>query len=623
MKCFNVLSCHNSFLSVNNKNEFVHAKDSENLEKLFLLMEDNSNYGLLISLNESDRGIKWFYKGWSHSSLLVCTKKIANNKGIAILNPSTKTFLTPVKSFDALGCGKFKYRVVIPKAYEFFDLVEASKKIPSELYDCLSWIVLNVNYNKITCSLIILLLKDAILTTKQKVVIFPNLLSMVSENELSLIVQELKDNKSYFYLLQSMYPNDIWLHTAIPNLLVWLKSNNKESSKLAISLEEKYTFSKNHKQEITEGLDFLAKAGNNFYSSSPGQLINSYFRKNVIPLKRACVLVTIRNEGIYILEWIAYYRALGFDGIYIYSNDNSDGSDKLLSSLADAGLITWINNFVSPKANAQSKVYSHALSILPEILDYKWTLIIDLDEFIVFNKDIFDTFFDFLDWHEQKSTEAIAFNWVYIGSGKEPHWENTPITRRLKNQIGRVNPHIKTMVRTNLVLSSQPHFPRTDEKSSLNFYHSNSKPYTYCNSSLAERMKMARSDYLDDSYACLYHFFFRSAEEFLWKWSRNRGNHPRSEGDIFIALDDKALNSFLRQYNDVSQDASNSLKKCVPELESIIESYLNIPEIRISQNFVVESFKVRSGKVLKAYKNILKEKYGENGLKMLDILDSI
>jgi len=172
-----------------------------------------------------------------------------------------------------------------------------------------------------------------------------------------------------------------------------------------------------------------------------------------------------------------------------------------------------------------------------------------------------------------------------------------------------------------LVLSSQPHFPRVDEKSSLNFYNSNGKPHIFCNSKLPENIKMALSDNPDDSYACLYHFFFRSVEEFLWKWSRNRGNYPRSEGDIFLALDDRFLKLFLGQYDDVSKDASSRLKKCVPELENHIEDYLNISDIKNSQDFVIKSFKARSKRVLNAYINIMKQKYGENGIKILKILD--
>ena len=47
----------------------------------------------------------------------------------------------------------------------------------------------------------------------------------------------------------------------------------------------------------------------------------------------------VRNEGPYLFDWIIYHRALGFDTATVYSNDNTDGSDELLSFLQQRGLV--------------------------------------------------------------------------------------------------------------------------------------------------------------------------------------------------------------------------------------------------------------------------------------------
>ena len=57
------------------------------------------------------------------------------------------------------------------------------------------------------------------------------------------------------------------------------------------------------------------------------------------PRKRAAVVTSIRNEGVALLEWVAHYRVLGFDTIFIYTNDNTDGSIALLERLAEHGII--------------------------------------------------------------------------------------------------------------------------------------------------------------------------------------------------------------------------------------------------------------------------------------------
>ena len=47
----------------------------------------------------------------------------------------------------------------------------------------------------------------------------------------------------------------------------------------------------------------------------------------------------IKNEGPFLLEWIAYNRLIGVTDFLIYSNDCADGSDRLLDALAERGVV--------------------------------------------------------------------------------------------------------------------------------------------------------------------------------------------------------------------------------------------------------------------------------------------
>ncbi len=49
------------------------------------------------------------------------------------------------------------------------------------------------------------------------------------------------------------------------------------------------------------------------------------------------VAACMRNEGIFILEWLAHYTALGFDEIIVVTNDCVDHSDLLLKRLEEMG----------------------------------------------------------------------------------------------------------------------------------------------------------------------------------------------------------------------------------------------------------------------------------------------
>ena len=54
---------------------------------------------------------------------------------------------------------------------------------------------------------------------------------------------------------------------------------------------------------------------------------------------RALIVTCMRNEAPFLLEWIAYHRAIGFTDFLIYSNDCEDGTDDLLDRLAERGVV--------------------------------------------------------------------------------------------------------------------------------------------------------------------------------------------------------------------------------------------------------------------------------------------
>ena len=50
---------------------------------------------------------------------------------------------------------------------------------------------------------------------------------------------------------------------------------------------------------------------------------------------RALAILCVKNEGAFLLEWLAHHRATGFTDFLVFSNDCSDGTDLMLDRLAD------------------------------------------------------------------------------------------------------------------------------------------------------------------------------------------------------------------------------------------------------------------------------------------------
>ncbi|GGE46055.1 glycosyltransferase family 2 protein [Actibacterium pelagium] len=89
----------------------------------------------------------------------------------------------------------------------------------------------------------------------------------------------------------------------------------------------------------------------------------------------------MKNEGPYILEWVAYHRAIGVDNFLIYTNGCEDGTDEILDRLQEMGVLQhrlnddWKGQSPQQYALNQSKKE-------PVIRKAEWLIHIDVDEFI-------------------------------------------------------------------------------------------------------------------------------------------------------------------------------------------------------------------------------------------------
>ncbi|MGH1577302.1 glycosyltransferase family 2 protein [Planktotalea sp.] len=95
----------------------------------------------------------------------------------------------------------------------------------------------------------------------------------------------------------------------------------------------------------------------------------------------SAVVACMRNEGPFILEWVAYHRVIGFDKIVICSNDCTDGSAQLLDALQEADAIVHLPHTVPANSTPQDSGIQTAFAYLSET-DTEWLAHIDADEFI-------------------------------------------------------------------------------------------------------------------------------------------------------------------------------------------------------------------------------------------------
>src|ERR1700755_2182278 len=77
------------------------------------------------------------------------------------------------------------------------------------------------------------------------------------------------------------------------------------------------------------------------------------------------ICAIVRNEGPYILEWIAFHRCVGVEHFFIYDNESTDETSEILQMLQEAGIVTripWTTadaSAIDPPVGPQLPAYRH------------------------------------------------------------------------------------------------------------------------------------------------------------------------------------------------------------------------------------------------------------------------
>lgn len=139
---------------------------------------------------------------------------------------------------------------------------------------------------------------------------------------------------------------------------------------------------------------------------------------------RILAITAMRNEGPYLLEWLAHHRAAGISDFLIYSNDCEDGTEAMLDRLAGAGVLRHHRQPGGP--NVQWRALKDA-EAQPETRAADWITVIDCDEYINLRSPLGDIP-QMLS--QLGNAEAITLPWRLFGSGGAVRAGDAPTTER-------------------------------------------------------------------------------------------------------------------------------------------------------------------------------------------------
>lgn len=98
---------------------------------------------------------------------------------------------------------------------------------------------------------------------------------------------------------------------------------------------------------------------------------------------RILVATCMKDEGPFILEWIAWLSAIGVTDVVVFTNDCSDGTDRLLDRLDDIGLVRHLPN---PAVLTGSTFFQPAalgyVQLMGQFRQADFFISMDVDEYI-------------------------------------------------------------------------------------------------------------------------------------------------------------------------------------------------------------------------------------------------
>ncbi len=301
---------------------------------------------------------------------------------------------------------------------------------------------------------------------------------------------------------------------------------------------------------------------------------------------RVAIVTTMKNEGPFILEWLAYHRAIGVDDFLVYTNDCDDGTDTMLQLLQDKGLVQHRDN---PFRKTDMKPQHAALAAAedePLIKNAGWVICMDVDEFISIH--VGDGTLAAL-FAAVPDANMISLTWRLFGNADVEEFKDELITERFTRCAPEMTrkPHqawgFKTLFRhIGLFKKLGVHRPKGLKPQlvdKVNWVNGSGQAMPKKDYRNAWRSTTRTIGY---DLVTLNHYALRSAESFLVKRDRGRVNHVDR---------DQGLAYWFRMNNNAETDTA--IQRMLPALRAEYDALLSDPDIAAAHAHSVARHRTR------------------------------
>lgn len=147
---------------------------------------------------------------------------------------------------------------------------------------------------------------------------------------------------------------------------------------------------------------------------------------------KVAIIACVKQEELYIQEWLDWHFSIGVDHIYLADNNDYDYPVKLSSIIQDNRVTILNYNEVHP---VQVPCYNDIFQEFGDL--YDWVAFIDIDEFIhlPFNDNNLKQYLENVPSHIFK----IGINWKRYGDNGLIYYEDKPVQERFTQPVNIIS----------------------------------------------------------------------------------------------------------------------------------------------------------------------------------------